>query len=93
MNLSEELRDQIILFLESHYFIEVVDLNKTRAKESAMEILNFIKDLGGEYELEEMETNGWEHDIFIPFEYKTKKYTLNFGAMYNNMLIYREGAE
>lgn len=91
MELNEGLRDSIVLFLNSQKYISEINLNEDRAGESVMDVIHFINNLGDdEVDLSEMSTNGWECDIFIPFEYNGNNFTLYFGAMYNKMKLFME---
>ena len=56
-----------------------------------MDVIHFINGLGDdEVDLSEMTTNGWECDIFIPFEYNGNNFTLYFESMYNKMKLFME---
>lgn len=87
---NKKLQSCIDLFLKSQKFIEEVSLDAYRSGESVMDVLSYISKIGGEYDLSEMEVNGWECDILIPFKYNGLKYGIDYSAMYNKMRMYME---
>lgn len=83
---------EIYLLQSSETDKNVLDLEPYRQKESMDNILNFIKEIGGDVHIDEMDTNGWQWDTWVPFEFKEEKYSLEFCGFYNNnMKICYEG--
>lgn len=87
---NKNLQSCIDLFLRSQKFIEELSLDAYRSGESVMDVLTYIEKIGGEYDLSEMDVNGWECDILIPFSVNGLKYGISYSAMYNKMKMYME---
>lgn len=88
--MNEKMKNIILMFINSQKFIEELELEKVREKESMEDVANFLEEQGAKILLDEIDHNGWEYDIWLPFMYKNNRFAIEFKAYYNVMTLFME---
>lgn len=67
-----------------------LDLEKFRNKESINDLVIVLTDMGCNVKMDEIESNGWQYDICVPFYYDGYLHYIEFGAFYNKLKLTRQ---
>lgn len=92
--INKDMQNAIVEYLkiQDKTSESVLDLEPFRVKESLANVIDFLKELMADIDISEMDCNGWQWDVWVPFELYDDKYSLGFCGFYNNdMKIYFEG--